>query len=118
MWMPFGLPWRPPSSRAKHCCKRMATALTMSCDQHDDPWDCPDVAVIYHEPFDEYGIPIRDGGMSYLLIEHCPWCGTALPAPRRDDWFDAMDDAGLDPDDTENLPKEFLCADWRLDKSL
>ena len=26
----------------------------------------------------EYGVPIRDGGDSYLIIKYCPWCGRKI----------------------------------------
>ena len=117
LWMPQGFEWQPASGRVTHCCDVMAAALEFGCDQHDDPWACPDVAVVYHEPFDEYGIPIRDGGMSYLLIEHCPWCGSSLPQPQRDRWFEMLEAAGVEPGDLDRLPAQFLSAAWRLQPS-
>jgi hypothetical protein len=117
LWLPLGFAWQPALDRATRCCDEMRIALELRCDRHTDHWECPDIAVVYHEPFDEYGLPIRDGGMSYLLIRHCPWCGAALPAARRDDWFDVIEEAGLDPDGTDKLPAEFLRADWRVDKT-
>jgi hypothetical protein len=113
LWMPLGLAWGHASERIKHCCENMTMALDLVCGQHDDPWECPDVAVVYNEPFDEYGVPIRDGGMSYLLIQHCPWCGVRLPASQRDRWFDTIEALGLQPDD-EALPDRYLSAAWRM----
>jgi hypothetical protein len=117
LWMPLGFAWQPASERVDHCCDTMRTALEVRCDQHDDPWECPDVAVVYHEAFDEFGIPIRDGGMSYLLIEHCPWCGLRLPEPQRDRWFETLEAADVDPGDLDKLPKQFLSAAWRIQPS-
>ncbi|WP_210191774.1 MULTISPECIES: hypothetical protein [Rhodomicrobium] len=113
MWLPLGYPWRPALARVTHCCQRMAMALEFTCTQHADPMDCPDTALIYHEPFDEYGIPIRDGGTGYLLIDNCPWCGTRLPASQRDRWFDELEAAGLDESDADALPAAYLTAEWR-----
>jgi uncharacterized protein (TIGR02117 family) len=114
LWMPLGWPWRPASKSVLHCCDGMDRALAHTCEQHADPFDCPDTVVVYHEPFNEYGLPIRDGGMSYLLIDHCPWCGTRLAESHRDRWFETVEAAGLDPDDPENLPERFLSAAWRM----
>jgi hypothetical protein len=25
-----------------------------------------------------FGIPVRDGGSSYIKIDFCPWCGTKI----------------------------------------
>jgi hypothetical protein len=117
LWMPIGLDWQPAAAKIARCCDAMRAALEFGCDQHEDPFDCPDTLMVYNEPFDEYGLPIGDGGMSYLRIESCPWCGTRLPASQRDRWFDVVEAAGLDPDDIDTLPKEFLCAGWRTGKS-
>ncbi|WP_084174964.1 DUF6980 family protein [Afifella pfennigii] len=113
LWMPLAWPWRPASPGARHCCEAMAAALEHDCPQHANPWQCPDTVLVYHEPFDEYGIPIRDGGMSYLRLAHCPWCGTPLPKSWREPWFAAVEAAGLDPQAWESLPERFLTAAWR-----
>jgi len=60
-----------------------------TCSLHADPFDCPDTVIVFHELFSEYGLPIRDGGQSYLLISNCPFCGARLPESGRDAWFDA-----------------------------
>jgi hypothetical protein len=91
----------------------MAQSLEMACDQHGDPFECPDVALIHHDLFGEYGIPIRDGGPSYIVIVHCPWCGTALPASARDAWFDAVDAAGLADMPTADLPELYRTSAFR-----
>lgn len=66
------------------CCRRMARQLSATCDQHQDPRDCPDTLVVRGAY--GLGLPIRDGfegqATAYLPIWHCPWCGTALPAHR------------------------------------
>lgn len=114
-WMPFDLEWKPASPLVKHCCASMSFALEHRCDQHKDPFDCPDTALVYHEPFGEYGIPIRDGGTSYYLISRCPWCGARLASSHRDRWFEATDaivaagGRAFDP-----LPDRFYSAAWRM----
>lgn len=113
-WMPFDLEWKPASPLVEHCCASMSVALEHRCDQHKDPFECPDTALVFHEPFGEYGVPVRDGTMSYYLIAHCPWCGVRLPPSQRDRWFDATDAleaAGASPFDP--LPERFLTAAWR-----
>ncbi len=113
LWMPLGLAWRPPAEGARFCCNEMGLSLAHDCGQHADPFDCADTALVYNEVFDEYGMPVRDGGMSYLVVSHCPWCGARLPQSRRDAWFDAVEASGLDPDDAEALPARYLTAAWR-----
>ena len=113
LWLPLGLPWRPAPAEAGRCCEKMAMALEHDCEQHETPWDCPDTVLIYHEPFDEFGIPVRDGGASVLLIEHCPWCGVRLPPSQRDRWFDELDALGIDEQQIADIPARFLSAEWR-----
>ena len=104
LWLPFDLAWPPPKAGDRHCCAEMTAALGFRCDVHDDPFDCPDTLLIHHPLFREYGLPIRDGGPSYLTISHCPFCGAALPSSRRDAWFDAVEAAGLEGAAFESLP--------------
>jgi predicted RNA-binding Zn-ribbon protein involved in translation (DUF1610 family) len=54
----------------------MAYHLVNRCDQHSDPYDCPDVIVVKDR--NSYGIPVRDGGSSFIQIKRCPWCGKRL----------------------------------------
>lgn len=57
-------------------CVHLAYYSTLHCDVHADAWECPDVLVVKVE--DEYGLPIRDGGSSFVRISHCPWCGKSV----------------------------------------
>jgi hypothetical protein len=103
--------WTRPSARVKHCCAAMVKALEFDCEQHSDPFACADSLVIYNEVMNEYGLIIHDGTESYLLIDHCPWCGTKLPESARDAWFDAVDALalgdGIDP------PMDYFTGAWR-----
>jgi len=88
----------------------MRAALDFSCDQHADPFECADALMVYNEIFDEYGLPVHDGGASYVLIGNCPWCGARLPESQRDRWFDETETFGVDD---ENLPPKYLTRAWR-----
>ncbi len=74
----------------------MRRYLDWSCEQHDNPYDCPDYVLEYSDRFDEYGIVIHDGGSATLTIKYCPWCGTKLPESKRDLWFDKLEEMGFD----------------------
>lgn len=37
-----------------------------------------DTVIRYCKSHKEFGIPIHDGGASYISINYCPWCGTKL----------------------------------------
>ena len=67
-------------------CVHIAYRVTTTCEQHLDPFDCPDIIIIYDEAADEYGIPIRDGGHSVVKIVFCPWCGAELSKVKKTDW--------------------------------
>lgn len=65
-----------PTADAEVCCDDMRYHLTVHCEQHSDPFECPDVVVVRRGG--TYGIPIHDGGTSSIVIRWCPWCGSAL----------------------------------------
>ena len=71
--------------------------------------------LIYHsEKFDEYGLIMHDGGQSYILIDHCPFCGKRLPESKRDQWFDELEELGLDDlmSDIKNIPEKYKTEKW------
>jgi len=60
-------------------CVRIAYHVTGKLDSPlDNPFDDPDGLIWQFEKGDEYGIPIRDGGSSIVIIQYCPWCGMPL----------------------------------------
>lgn len=105
LWLPFDYDWEDVSDRVRHCCDEMNGALAFTCDLHDSPWDCGDYTLIYHPLFKEYGLMVKDGGPSYVLIDHCPFCGTKLPDRKRDWWFDDVERLGLDDAEVTDLPQ-------------
>jgi hypothetical protein len=57
-------------------CVHLAYHAILDCGQHDDPWDCPDVTIVKTDG--GYGVPVRDGGSSFIAISYCPWCGKKI----------------------------------------
>lgn len=94
-----------------HCCEAM-TRNVAGCDDHPEPAGCPDALISYSARFDEYGIRIHDGGTSSLVISYCPWCGTRLPASRRDEWFTTLERMGFDDPWEQDIPSEFTSDAW------
>ncbi|MFF8029847.1 DUF6980 family protein [Streptomyces sp. NPDC007896] len=82
---------------ANHCCEAMSSRVNVPCDQHDDPFACPDVLIKFSAKFQEYGLIIHDGGTSSITIEFCPSCGRLLPESQRDRWFDELERRRIDP---------------------
>jgi hypothetical protein len=60
------------------CCDEMRAALQMTCETHDDPFDCPDSLIAYHEGLNQFGLIVHDGERHVVPIRFCPWCGTKL----------------------------------------
>lgn len=83
-----------------HLCEGMERALAD-----------PDIPLVYNDKFREYGIAIQDGGSSVVIIEFCPFSGTKLPESLRDEWFDRLDQLGLEPDSPE-LPLDMRSGAW------
>jgi hypothetical protein len=63
----------------------MTDAVSLTCEQHEDRFECADCLMHYAESTGEYGIIIHDGGSSFVTIQYCPWCGQQLSdaEPRR-----------------------------------
>ncbi|HXQ86113.1 MAG TPA: hypothetical protein VN746_05515 [Gaiella sp.] len=100
-----------------HCCERMDEALATECDDHPDRFDCPDALVGYWPTLREYGLIVHDGGTSMIVIAYCPWCGANLPSSLRDEWYDRLDQLGLDPDDPR-VPETMRSDAWWRDPQL
>ena len=65
------------------CCEDMKIHLYLrEEDVVLDDGDKEDKVIFYYSSSNEYGIPIVDliGGFisSYIVINHCPWCGKTL----------------------------------------
>ncbi|MGB3291627.1 MAG: hypothetical protein WBB01_01400 [Phormidesmis sp.] len=91
-------------------CIHIAEQVTKTCEQHPNPYDCPDILIVYEPRFDEYSIPIRDSGSS--TIRFCPWCGIKLPVPKRDRWFQELESLGYDDPIQQDIPEEYLTDAW------
>lgn len=96
----------------KHCCKTMSDNVNYTCEEHNDPFECPDNLVFYNSKFDEYGLIIHDGGSSFIEIYFCPWCGTKLPESKAELWFDTLEELGFDDPIQQDIPEEFKSDEW------
>jgi len=100
------------TSMGDHCCEEMRTGTVLDCEVHTDPQECPDVLVRYVGRYNEYGLPVRDGGESYVVISFCPWCGTRLPKSKRRLWFAELEKQGITDMDDPRLPAAFRSDAW------
>lgn len=94
-----------------YCCEQLRAQVERRCPEHADLMDCPDAAVVYLGKFDEYVQPAADRESRGEVLTRCPFCGSALPASRRDAWFDALEERGLSPWG-DQLPAEFESDRW------
>jgi len=67
----------------KYPCVHIAYHVTEKCGQNADAWECPDITLVFNKKSGAFGIPVRDGGSSYIQIGFCPWCGVQLKASSR-----------------------------------
>ena len=54
----------------------MKNQLEQKCDEHPNPFECPDRLIIFSGK--SYGLIIHDGGSSSIQFHFCPWCGKRL----------------------------------------
>jgi phage gp36-like protein len=59
----------------KHCCTKMTYYLTFNKKGNQINYDS---VVVFSRKGKSYGIPIHDGGSSFIEINWCPWCGSHL----------------------------------------
>lgn len=45
------------------------------------------------------------------MIDHCPWCGEKLPTSLRDEFFDRLEELGLEPNDLD-VPLDLRSDAW------
>lgn len=72
----MGEPYNP-TVRTGYCCDDLRYHVEQTCPDHADPFACPDI-VIVRTKGGEYGLPVHDGGSSFIKVQHCPWCGARL----------------------------------------
>jgi len=60
------------------CCNEMDYFTHCRCDIHSDVFECPDCLIYYDKKDNQYGIIVHDGGVSFININFCPWCGMRL----------------------------------------
>ncbi len=96
----------------RYPCIHLANYATMTCDQHPLALECPDILIYYSPRFDEYSLPVRDGGPSTVAIQYCPWCGTQCPQSKRDLWFAKLANLGYDDPFDQTIPDAFLSDAW------
>ena len=86
-----------------------------------NPWPCCnslenavfEEAILFIAKFREWGIPIPDGGTSFMEMTFCPFCGTKLPSSLRDAWFAKAEELGIGPP-YDQMPAEYLSEAWWL----
>jgi len=101
------------------CCDDMQeNAFYIDPDRNGATPGTKDKPIWYSSKFNEYGLPVYDGlngaATSYVLIQHCPWCGKRLPKSRRDEWFERLEQLGFDSpfEDFDQIPEPFKTSAW------
>ena len=62
----------------KYCCVNMAYYLIEDKISKDNEEINYNSVITHTSKRKEFGIPIHDGGSSYIQIAYCPWCGKKL----------------------------------------
>lgn len=89
------------ASIPKCCCEHMQKAL----QDTEHP-------LYYSSAYQEFGIQLSSK-FEYRVMSYCPWCNSRLPESRRDQWFEKLEEIGIDPWD-HDIPIHFLSSAWWL----
>ena len=93
-----------------HCCLDMAYAISRPILTPDQG---PNRIVDWIASWNEYRIPVPYDGYASTLIRYCPWCGSQLPASRRNEWYRVLNEMGYnDPGGDDVIPSEFESDQW------
>ena len=93
-----------------HCCLDMAFTISRPLLI---PHQGPNRIVDWIASWNEYRIPVPYDGYSSTVIRFCPWCGSRLPASRREEWYRVLHSAGYsDPGGEDDIPQEFESDEW------
>lgn len=65
-------------NRKQYCCLDMAYHLIEYEKSKNSPVINYDSVIEHWQKTNEFGIPIHDGGSSFIKIDYCPWCGNKL----------------------------------------
>jgi hypothetical protein len=68
------------------------------------------VPLVYLPSYREYALSVA-GGSALQMITFCPWCGAQLPDSLRDEWFDRLEELGIEPG-TGQTPAPFQDDTW------
>lgn len=67
----------------KYCCLQMAYYLIEDKVSKNNVVINYDSIITHTSKRKEFGIPIHDGGNSFIQINYCPWCGKKLSLLKR-----------------------------------
>lgn len=95
----------------EHSCKEMQLLLSN-----------PERPIKYDPVFREYYIEIQSS-FNVITMAYCPWCGKSLPKILRREFFDTLDELGIETDigeytKDERIPAEFRTDEWWIKRGL
>jgi len=64
----------------------------------------------YSGAYQEFGMQLA-GQFEYSVLNYCNWCGIKLPESRRDEWFEKLEQQGIEPWE-HDIPIHFLSSAW------
>jgi len=94
---------------SQHCCLDMAWFISSPVEWDGQP---PNPVIQWISSWNEYRIEISHSGTTAIRISYCPWCGTRLPAPKADLWFETLYKLGYGDPGNDDIPEEFQTDRW------
>jgi len=99
---------------AHHCCLDIAWFISEPVEHGTRP----NPVILWNPRWREYRIDISWRGHASTRIRFCPWCGTRLPEPLSDNWYNTLHEMGYDDPGEDDIPSEFNTDQWWRDRHL
>lgn len=75
------------------------------------------VPLIYLPKHRTFGIKVKDSE-AFHVIDFCPWTGMKLPKRLDEEYFEILDQLGIEPYEHDKIPDDMKSEEWWIKRKL